>query len=130
MRANLAALERALSEAGVILLEADMEGGCGLKLTKSTEALRDILLIGALKESEEQRRERAKKRIARFCSDSLAFYESVYGHSRDNQARVHSDQTKLRERIDQEIALRSRLRWDDEPTRFLEPVSDLLHNKR
>lgn len=129
MRSNQAALERVFSEAGVIFLEADMDSGRGLKLTKSTETLRDILLIGALNEPEGKRRERAKQRIARFCSDSLAFHESFHGQNQDNQERVRSDRARLRERVDQEIALRSRLRWDDESTRFLEPISDLLHQK-
>jgi transcriptional regulator with XRE-family HTH domain len=127
MRSNQAALERAFTEAGIMFLEADMESGRGVKLTKSTEALRDILLIGALKEPLERRKERAKKRVAQFCEDSMAFYQSFYGHNRDNVERVWSDRAKLRERVDQEINLRSRLRWDDAPTRFLEPVSDLLH---
>lgn len=129
IRSNQAALQQAFSQAGVIFLEADADSGRGLKLTKSTEALRDILLIGALKESQASRQERAKTRIAQFSNDSMNFYESFYGHHRDNQERVHSDRAKLRERVDQEIALRSRLRWDDEPTRFLEPLSDLLHEK-
>ncbi len=127
MRSNQVALERAFSDAGVIFLEADMNSGRGLKLTRSTEALRDILLIGALNEPQEKREQRAKKRITQFCDDALAFYEAVYGRSRDNLERVRSDKGKLRDRVDQEIELRSRLRWDDEPTRFLEPVSDLLH---
>ncbi len=130
IRSNYTAMQQALSEAGVIFLEADVDSGRGLKLTKSTEALRDILLIGALKEPEGSRRERAKKRIAQFCNDSMGFYESFYGQSRDNHQRVHSERAKLRERVDQEIALRSRLRGDDESTRFREPVSDLLHEDR
>lgn len=127
MRSNQAALERTFGEAGVILLEADMNSGRGLKLTRSTEALRDILLIGALNEPQERREQRAIKRIAKFCDDALAFYEAVHERSRDNLERVRSDKGKLRDRVDQEIELRSRLRWDDPPTRFLEPVSDLLH---
>jgi len=55
MRSNQVALERAFVEAGVIFLEADMNEGRGLKLTRSTEALRDILLIGALKEPSNRR---------------------------------------------------------------------------
>jgi transcriptional regulator with XRE-family HTH domain len=127
IRSNQVALERAFVEAGVMFLEPDMNGGRGLKLTKSTEALRDILLIGALKEPQGTRGQRVKKRIAQFCDDAMAFYESFYGASRDNLERVRSDRGKLRDRVDQEIELRSRLGWDDEPTRFLEPVSDLLH---
>ena len=130
MRSNQAALEQAFAGAGVMILEADMESGRGLKLTKSTEALRDILLIAALKEPQERRKERAKKRITRFCDDSMAFYESFYGDSRDNVERVRDDRAKLRDRVEQEIALRSRLGWDDEPTRFLEPVSDWLHKSK
>jgi hypothetical protein len=110
-------------DAGVIFLEADTTGGRGLKLTKSTEALRDILLIGGLKESRDVRVQRAKKRIAQFCEDAAAFY----GEGSDNLERVRSDRGKLRDRVDQEIQLRLRLGWDDEATRFLEPVTDLLH---
>jgi len=127
MRSNQAALERTLAEAGVVFLEADVSSGRGLKLTKSTEALRDILLIGALNESQERRKHRVTTRIAKFCDDALAFYETVYGHSRDNVERVRNDKGKLRDRVDQEIELRSRLAWNNEPTRFLEPVSDFLH---
>lgn len=130
MRSNHAALERAFTDAGVLFLEADLESGRGLKLTKTTEALRDILLIGALNEPQPRREERAKKRIAQFCVDSTAFYESFYGRDRDNAERVRSDKGKLRDCVDREIALRSRLRWDDEPTRFLEPVSDWLHESK
>ena len=60
----------------------------------------------------------------------MAFYESFYGDSRDNVERVRDDRAKLRDRVEQEIALRSRLGWDDEPTRFLEPVSDWLHKSK
>lgn len=127
MRSNQVALERTFAEAGVIFLDPDMNSGRGLKLTRSTEALRDILLIGALNEPQERREQRTKKRIAKFCDDALSFYEAVYGSSRDNAERVRSDKGKLRDRIDQEIELRSRLAWDDEPTRLLETVSDLLH---
>jgi len=125
IRSNQAALQRAFVEAGVIFVEADMHDGRGLKLTKSTEALRDILLIGGLKESRDLRVQRAKKRIAQFCDDAMAFY----GDGPDNHERVRNDRGKLRDRVDQEIELRLRLGWDDEPTRFLEPVADLLHGK-
>ena len=123
IRTNQAAIEQAFMDAGVIFLEADTTGGRGLKLTKSTEALRDILLIGGLKESRDVRVQRAKKRIAQFCEDAAAFY----GEGSDNLERVRSDRGKLRDRVDQEIQLRLRLGWDDEATRFLEPVTDLLH---
>jgi transcriptional regulator with XRE-family HTH domain len=123
IRSNQAAIEQAFMDAGVIFLEADTTGGRGLKLTKSTEALRDILLIGGLKESRDVRVQRAKKRIAQFCEDAAAFY----GEGSDNLERVRSDRGKLRDRVDQEIQLRLRLGWDDEATRFLEPVTDLLH---
>jgi transcriptional regulator with XRE-family HTH domain len=126
IRSNQGAIERAFIDAGVIFLEADINGGRGLKLTKSTEALRDILLIGGLKESRDMRVQRAKKRIAQFCDDAAAFY----GDGRDNLDRVRNDRGKLRDRVDQEIELRIRLDWDDEPTRFLEPVADLLHENR
>jgi hypothetical protein len=106
-----------------------MNEGRGLKLTRTTEALRDILLIGALKEPSNRRVQRAKKRIQQFCADAMAFYDSFYGDDRDNLQRVLDDKGKLRDRVDQEIQLRSRLGWDDEPTRFLEPVADLLHGK-
>lgn len=129
IRSNQVALERTFVEAGVIFLEADMNDGRGLKLTKSTEALRDILLIGGLKEPRDTRIRRAKKRIAQFRDDAMAFYTSFYGDSRDNLERVRDDRGKLRDRVDQEIELRLRLGWDDEPTRFLEPVADLLHGK-
>ena len=102
-----------------------MNEGRGLKLTRSTEALRDILLIGALKETPPRRVQRAKKRIEQFCDDAMAFY----GDGPDNHERVRNDRGKLRDRVDQEIELRLRLGWDDEPTRFLEPVADLLHGK-
>jgi transcriptional regulator with XRE-family HTH domain len=125
IRSNQAALQRTFVEAGVIFVEADLHDGRGLKLTKSTEALRDILLIGRLKESRDMRVQRAKKRIAQFCDDAMAFY----GDGRDNQERVRNDRGNLRDRVDQEIELRRRLGWDDEPTRFLEPVADLLHGK-
>jgi len=129
IRSNQVALERAFVEAGVIFLEAGMNEGRGLKLTRSTEALRDILLIGALKETPPRRVQRAKKRIEQFCDDAMAFYDSLYGDDRDNSQRVRDDSGKLRDRVDQEIQLRSRLGWDDEPTRFLEPVADLLHGQ-
>jgi transcriptional regulator with XRE-family HTH domain len=126
IRSNQTAIERAFIDAGVIFLGADINGGRGLKLTKSTEALRDILLIGGLKESLDVRVQRAKKRIAQFCEDAAVFY----GEGRDNQERVRNDRGKLRDRVDQEIELRLRLAWDDEATRFLEPVTDLLHENR
>lgn len=126
IRSNQAAIERAFIDAGVIFLDADMKGGGGLRLTKSTEALRDILLIGGLKESRDMRMQRARKRIAQFCEDAAAFY----GDGKDNRDRVRSDRGKLRDRVDQEIELRLRLRWDDQATRFLEPVTDLLHENR
>jgi transcriptional regulator with XRE-family HTH domain len=129
IRSNQVALERAFIEAGVIFLEASMNEGRGLKLSRSTEALLDILLIGALKETSTRRAERAKKRIEQFCDDARAFYDSFYGDDRDNLQRVLDDRGKLRDRVDQEIQLRSRLRWDDEATRFLESVTDLLHGK-
>ncbi len=130
MRSNQLSLEQALTGAGVILLKSDLDGGRGLKLTKSTEALRDILLIGALKVPQGKRMERAKKRIAQFCDDAMAFYESFYGDGRDNVERVRNDRGKLCDRVDQEIERRSRLGWDDQPTRFLERVTDLLHKRR
>ncbi len=129
IRSNQVALERTFVEAGVIFLDAGMNEGRGLKLTRTTEALRDILLIGALKEPSNRRVQRAKKRIQQFCADAMAFYDSFYGDDRDNLQRVLDDKGKLRDRVDQEIQLRSRLGWDDEPTRFLEPVADLLHGK-
>lgn len=129
IRSNQVALERAFVEAGVIFLEAGMNEGRGLKLTRSTEALRDILLIGALKETPANRVQRAKRRIEQFCDDAMAFYDSFYGDDRDNSQRVRDDRGKLRDRVDQEIQVRSRLGWDDEATRFLEPVTDLLHGK-
>lgn len=104
-----------------------MNSGRGLKLTRSTEALRDILLIGALNEPLEKREQRARKRIAQFCDDARAFYDATHKGNPDNVERVRSDRGKLRDRVDQEIALRSQLRWDDESTRILEPVSDFLH---
>jgi hypothetical protein len=128
MRANLAALERALSDAGVIFLEGDMNSGRGLKLKKSTEALRDILLIAALKEPLEKREQRARTRVAQFCDDARAFYDGFYGKSADNADRVRSDRGKLRDRVDEEIQRRARLRLDDQPTRFLEPISDFLND--
>ncbi len=44
IRSNQVALERAFVEAGVIFLEASMNEGRGLKLTRSTEALRIALI--------------------------------------------------------------------------------------
>ncbi len=129
IRSNQAALQQALSEAGVIFLGADInnDSGRGLRLTRSTEALRDILLIGALTESQEKREQRVRKRIAQFSDDAIAFYSGIHPADPDNVERVRSDKGKLRDRVDQEIQLRSRLRWDDESTQFLELVSDLLH---
>jgi hypothetical protein len=78
-----------------------MNEGRGLKLTRSTEALRDILLISALKEPSNRRVQRAKKRIEQFCDDAMAFYDSFYGDDRDNVQRVRDDKGKLRDRVDQ-----------------------------
>lgn len=103
------------------------DSGRGLKLTRSTEALRDILLIGALNEPQERREQRVKKRIAQFSDDALAFYSGFDAADPDNQERVRSDKGKLRDRVDREIQLRSRLKWDDESTQFLELVADFLH---
>ena len=125
IRSNQVAIERALAEAGVIFLEADMNDGRGLKLTKTTEALRDILLIGGLKELHAARVQRVKKRIEQFCAEA----EACYRDSRHALEHVLNDKEKLRECVDKEITLRRRLGWDDDLTRFLEPVTDLLHGK-
>lgn len=125
IRSNRVAIERALAEAGVIFLEADMNDGRGLKLTKTTEALRDILLIGGLKEPYDTRVQRVKKRIEQFCAEAKA----CYGDSRDALEHVRNDRGNLRECVDKEITLRRRLGWDDDLTQFLEPVTDLLHGK-
>jgi transcriptional regulator with XRE-family HTH domain len=130
IRANLAVLERALTEGGVMFVKSDAENGRGVKLTRSTEALRDLLLIGELKEPLTRRIERATKRITRFCEEARSFYDDFGGSARDNAERVRSDRVKLTERVDQEIAVRARLKWDTEATRFLEPLADLLHAKR
>lgn len=129
IRSNQTALQQALSEAGVIFLEADMnnDSGRGLRLSRSTEALRDILLIGALNEPQEKREQRARKRIAQFADDALTFHSGIDPADPDNLERVRSDIGKLRDRVSQEIELRSRLRWDDWSTQFLELVSDFLH---
>ena len=126
IRSNQVAMERALAEAGVIFLEADINDGRGLKLTKTTEALRDILLIGGLKEPQDTRLQRVKKRIEQFCDEAKA----CYGEGRDALEHVHTDRGKLCTRVDQEIALRLQLGWyDDDLARFLEPVAELLHGK-
>jgi hypothetical protein len=40
---------------------------------------------------------------------------------------VVSNLSHLRDRVGLEIELRSRLKWDDDPTRLQEPVSDMRH---
>lgn len=125
MRSNMDALKRALDGAGITLLDAD-EHGRGVRLTRSAEALRDLLLIGGLKCPLKERQEKAKDRIKQFETDAMAFYKDFYGKSRENHARARTQFENLRNTVDADIERRSQLQRDDEPTRFLEWITDYL----
>jgi transcriptional regulator with XRE-family HTH domain len=131
IRANLLALARALEQGGAILLDVD-EHGRGLRIGKTAEAVRDLLLIGAFSEPEEYRLRRAKQRILKFQSDATEFYSAFFGVHNGAwdkvRVRVEGAMQELRERVDREIEWRIRLGRDDEPTRFLEPITDHLHD--
>ncbi len=125
--ANRRALEQALTAAGVIFLQPDADTGHGVKLMRTTEAMRDLLQIGTLKEPEVKLAQRAQRRIEQFCADARAFYVSVDSRDPEIDERVRSDCFKLRDRVDEEIDRRARLERDDASTRFLELVHDQLH---
>jgi len=123
MRANLEAMMRAFSTAGVIFTEgADMNVGKGIKLTKSAEVLRDILTIASLKRPEGERLAEAKKRISRYQGEAKSFYEG----SEDVPFHVRSALGTLRDTVAGEIARRGQLQLDDQAAHFLEPVLDTL----
>src|SRR5258708_914297 len=133
IRANLDALARALAEGGAIFLDAN-EDGRGVRLNKTAEALRDILLIAGFPGTDEYRMRRATQRIQGFYADALKYYSDFYGTGKnaeqDVRLRVKSDMQKLRDRVDWEIERRRRLGRDDAATRLLEPVTDYIHGQK
>jgi transcriptional regulator with XRE-family HTH domain len=122
MAANIGAMARAFSDAGVIFTARTSKYGSGFKLTKSAEALREVLMIGGHKESMQARLAKTKERVALFKEEATEFHKG--DRSRDISSRVRSDLEVLRNAIDREIARRSRLQLDDQATRFLERVTD------
>lgn len=126
IRANLEALTRALDAGGFNFMGAD-EDGTRIKLKKTAEAVRDVLLIGALHEPRDARLDRARQRIERFRGEAADYYTKFSGPGPEIAARVHSDTCKLRDQVDWEIGRRLRLQRHDKTSQFLEPITDHLH---
>jgi hypothetical protein len=94
---------------------------------KSDIALRDLLAIGALNISENARMARAKERIASYQADAEAFHRAIDGIGSDLPFLVQTAVARLRDAVDREVAHRASRKIDDEPTRFLERITDYLH---
>jgi|HubBroStandDraft_1064217.scaffolds.fasta_scaffold964214_1 hypothetical protein len=96
-------------------------------LGRSDLALRDLLAIGALNISENARMARAKESIASYQADAEAFHRAIDGVGSDLPFLVQTDVARLRDAVDREVAHRASRKIDDEPTRFLERITDYLH---
>jgi len=94
---------------------------------KSDIALRDLLAIGALNISENARMARAKELIASYQADAEAFHRAIDGIGSDLPFLVQTAVARLRDAVDREVAHRASRKIDDEPTRFLERITDYLH---
>ena len=126
MRANLEAMVRAFFNAGVIFIEGvGMDDGKGLRLTRSAETLREILLIGGLKEPEEERLKKVMRCIEQHRAESDRCHTE--NGSQDVPGRVRSDLATLRDAVQREIHRRTRIELQDPAAYFLEPVLDKLH---
>lgn len=133
IRANQDALARALAEGGAIFIDADDHGN-GLRLNKTAETVRDLLLIASFPGSDEYRRRRAQQRIQAFYSAAVEHYSSFYGaaeNARENlRLRVDHDMRELLDRVRWEIERLIRHRRDDVAIRFLEWVTDYLRSQK
>jgi hypothetical protein len=99
-------------------------------LGRSDLALRDLLAIGALNISKSARMARAKERIASYQAAAEEFHRTMDGVGSDLSFLVQTDVARLRDAVDREIAHRAQRKMDDEPTRFLETITDYLHDHR
>lgn len=91
-------------------------------------ALSDILYALVSNESPRIRHAKAKLRIKRYSVDARAWFAGCYPSDRRAVDNLVSDSMKkLRDRVDEEIERRSRLKVRNESTDLLETLSDLLH---
>lgn len=130
MAANLGAMALAFSNAGVVFTGKAGADGRGFKITKSAEALRDVLMIGALKASNKERLNKMEARVERYQTESKEFHESIPGRRSDVSGHVRSDLDTLRNAVDREIERHRLLRLDDQGVRFLESVMDYLLDRQ
>jgi hypothetical protein len=105
---------------GVIFLEADTHGK-GLRLTRPAEAVRDLLMIGALKEPLGARLRRAKARVSQFRDAATEYF--VSREITDMRLRVDNETEILIDRVRQEIHRRAGC---DDLTGFLEGIEQHL----
>jgi transcriptional regulator with XRE-family HTH domain len=126
MAANLAAIARTFAGAGVTFTERSGTDGRGFKSTRSGEALRDMLMLGALKESHSERLGKMQARVEQFLMESKEFHAALSGQH-DISSRVRTDMDTLRNVVDREIVRRARLQLADESTQLLAGVTDYLH---
>jgi len=123
VRAGPQLLRDSLMDAGAIFLEPIRESGSRARLTRSAEALRDIVSIGELQDSAASLLEKAKERVERYREDSAKVHRKLDGRRREVAYRVKEDCRKLRDRVDSEVARRVRLgRRDAGMREFLETV--------
>ena len=88
----------------------------GVPMTRSEEALKDILEIGAGADCAESRLAKARARVEKYKADSAEFHT---GMSDDVPGRVRSDLGTLSETIHREMARRSRAPMNDSATDLL-----------
>ena len=122
----------AIRLAGVttIAQEFSMHTKIPKSLGRSDLALRDLLAIGALNTSKNARIALAKGHIARYQADAEEYHLAMDGVCSDLLFLVQMDVARLRDAVDAEIAHRAQRKMDDEPTRFLETITDYLHGHR
>ena len=92
-------------------------------------ALSDILYALVSNESRRIRLAKAKLRITRYSVEARAYFAGCYPSDRRAVGNLVSDSMKkLRDRVDEEIERRSRLKVRNEATDLLETLSDWLHD--
>jgi predicted metal-dependent hydrolase len=101
-----------------------------IQKSPSALALRDLLAIGALNISKNARLAQAKKGIANYQAAAEEFHRRMDGVSSDLLSLVQRAVARLRDAVDREIAHRAQRKMDDEPTQFLETITDYLYDHR
>src|ERR1700691_4519094 len=95
---------------------------------QSVQALQDVLAIGELPIPERARLIQVRDRIAQYRAEAAAFHRSMDAADSDLSFLVQTDLARLRDAVDREIEQRGRIEIDGQPTRFLERVTDYLHD--